>query len=96
MHFVNGLVSWLFLSAKQTQPQTITGPDTLDSISEGTGQKTRTATYSATDAENDAFVWTVSGTGFTISQAGRLTFSVTDPDFETTPSSAYDSDDHCD
>ena len=53
-------------------------------IAEGTGTTTVGGSYSATDADDDAFVWKVTGTGFSISEAGVLTFTVTDPDFETT------------
>ena len=80
------MVSFVAVSFGQNTAPAITGPDTLDSISEGPGLKTRTAMYSATDADDDAFVWTVSGTGFSISSNGVLNFTVTNPNYEDTNS----------
>ena len=76
------MVSFVAFSFGQAnEPPTITGPESFD-ISEGPGEKTVSGTYSATDPNNDEFVWTVSGAGFSISSRGKLTFTVTDPDFE--------------
>ena len=81
--FLSILLMVTFVAASLGQDTTapvIAGPDSLDSISEGSGTKTRTGDYTATD--DSAVIWSVSGPGFTISQAGRLTFTVTDPNYE--------------
>ena len=83
------MVSFVAMSLGQENeaPKDITGPASY-TILEGPGTTTKSGNYSATDPENDAndaIVWSVSGTGFSINQSGRLTFTVTDPDYETTP-----------
>ena len=87
------MVSLVATSLGQNEaPKDITGPASY-TILEGPGTTTKSGDYSATDPENDAIVWSVSGTGFSINQAGnqagRLTFTVTNPDYEMVGGQKY-------
>ena len=87
------MVSFVAMSLGQENeaPKDITGPASY-TILEGPGTTTKSGNYSATDPENDAndaIVWSVSGTGFSINQLGRLTFTVTNPDYETVTEHKY-------
>ena len=63
----------------------ITGPEMVDYPENGTDA---VASYSATDEDGDAIVWSVDNDTFEISEDGELTFA-SPPDFETEDGSSH-------